>query len=110
MRSTMESSFRARSPYSHPFSLNANGRDPLAGPRGPGATKQKNSLPELWLEEIVLHALDRARDCGREADVVVDVCAGWQSMKAVCRKLGLRYIALDVHGDRNGRASHKKDQ
>ena len=77
------------------------GREPKDGPRGPGATRLKNSLPEMWLEEVLLHALDQARIEGRTADVVVDVCAGWQSLRPVCARLGLRYVALDIHGNRN---------
>ena len=78
-------------------------RDPKLGPRGAGATKAKNSLPEMWLEEIVTHAMQRAEAAGRKADVVVDICAGWQSLRPVCEKLGLRYIALDIAGNRNMR-------
>ena len=83
-------------------------RDPKLGPRGPGATRAKNSLPEMWLEEILTHAIQRAEAAGRDADVVVDICAGWQSLKPVCERLGLRYIALDISGDRN--LKQKKSQ
>ena len=76
-------------------------RDPKLGPRGPGATRAKNSLPEMWLEEVLTHAMQRAEAAGRKADIVVDICAGWQSLKPVCEKLGLRYVALDIAGNRN---------
>ena len=33
--------------------------------------------------------------------VVIDLCAGWQSMRPICDKLGLEYIAVDTEGDRN---------
>ena len=83
-------------------------RDPKLGPHGLGAKKAKNSLPPAWIEEFLLHAMERARSQGRSADIVVDVCSGWQSLKAVCAKLGLRYIALDIFGDRNIRKSARK--
>ena len=43
----------------------------------------------------------RAKREGRKADIVVDLFAGWQSLKPVCEKLGLRYIAADLYGNRN---------
>ena len=77
------------------------GRLPKDGPRGKGAMKAKNSLPPMWIEEILTAAMARAAAQGRSPRTVVDICSGWQSAKAVCSKLGLRYIALDAQGDRN---------
>ena len=50
---------------------------------------------------MLRHAIDRAKQKGRQADIVVDLVAGWQSLKPVCEKLGLRYIAVDLYGNRN---------
>ena len=77
------------------------GRHPRRGPRGIGATKLKNAYPEMWAEEYLRHAMDRAAKAGRQADIVVDIGSGWQSLKPVCQKLGLRYIGMDIQGDRN---------
>ena len=40
--------------------------------------------------------------------IVIDLCSGWQSMRPVCEKLGLDYIAVDIEGDRNVRAMIEK--
>ena len=85
------------------------GRHPKDGPRGPaaGATKAKNSLPVKWLTEMLQAAITKAEQEGCKADVVVDTCAGWQSLKCVCESLGLRYVAIDIYGDRNAKAKSK---
>ena len=69
------------------------------GFRGEGASKMKNAMPQMWTEELLRHALSRSSN-----KVVIDLCAGWQSMRPVCEKLGLVYIAVDIvhiKGDRN---------
>jgi len=71
------------------------GRDPKRGPRGPGATRLKNSLPSTWLAEILKHAVS----LHPEKDIVIDVCAGWQCLRPVCQELGLTYIAIDWLGN-----------
>ena len=73
-------------------------RDPLLGPRGTGAKRKKNSLPPMWIKEFLTHSLKSARP---EQRIVIDLCAGWQSLAPVCAQLGLDYIAVDIHGDRN---------
>ena len=52
----------------------------------------------LWTEEVLRHTMSRSSN-----KVVIDLCAGWQSMKPVCELLGLDYIAVDIEGDRNVR-------
>ena len=73
------------------------GRDPKRGPRGKGAKRLKNSLPSMWLAEVVRHAAAKHP----EKRIVVDVCSGWQCMASVCQELGLQYIGIDLFGNRN---------
>ena len=81
------------------------GRNPNDGPRGKGAKKMKNHIPEEFNREILIHALKTNNDPYR--NVVIDVFAGWQSLKPVCEELGLHYIAVDIKGDRNEQTSKK---
>ena len=71
-------------------------RHPADGFRGEGASKKKNAMAQMWTEEFLRHAMSRSPN-----KVVIDLCAGWQSMRPVCEKLGLDYIAVDIEGDRN---------
>ena len=71
-------------------------RHPADGFRGIGAARQKNAMPEAWTEEFLQHAMK-----SRPQRTVIDLCAGWQSMRPICEKLGLNYIAVDIEGDRN---------
>ena len=73
-------------------------RNPIDGFRGEGAFRQKNAMPEAWTEEFLRHAMQE-----RPQRTVIDLCAGWQSMRPVCEKLGLNYVAVDIEGDRNVR-------
>ena len=56
----------------------------------------KNAMPQMWTEGFLRHAMSRSSN-----KVVIDLCAGWQSMRPVCEKLGLEYITVDIEGDRN---------
>ena len=58
----------------------------------------KTAMPQMALltEEFLRHAMGRSSN-----KVVIDLCAGWQSMRPVCDKLGLEHIAVDIEGDRN---------
>ena len=71
-------------------------RHPADGFRGIGAARQKNAMHEAWTEEFLRHAME-----SRPQRTVIDLCAGWQSMRRICEKLGLNYIAVDIEGDRN---------
>ena len=73
-------------------------RNPADGFRGEGAFRQKNAMPEAWTEEFLTQCHAMQSQPGR---TVIELCAGWQSMRPVCEKLGLNYIAVDIEGDRN---------
>lgn len=73
--------------------------EPIRGPRGAGHTKEKNALPAELLEEVLVQAKRERGEVG--ADVIIDLCAGFQSWRPVAAKHGFRYVAVDVMGDRN---------
>ena len=62
----------------------------------------KNAVPELLLEEW-MQALVRRRQSHPEQDTILDLCAGYQSLKPFAMKYGFNYIAVDTLGDRNVR-------
>ena len=78
-------------------------RNPADGFTGQGAAKMKNAMPQMWTEEFLQHAMKQS-----SKKIVIDLCSGWQSMRPVCEKLGLDYIAVDIEGDRNVRAMIEK--
>ena len=71
-------------------------RHPADAFRGEGASKKKNAMAQIGTEEYLRHAMSRSPN-----KVVIDLCAGWQSMRPVCEKPGLDYIAVDIEGGRN---------
>ena len=75
-------------------------QEPERGPRGFGANKLKNSVPDglcsEWMDLLVAN-----RKLHPEQDTVIDLCAGYQHMKDWCLKNGFNYIAIDMLGDRN---------
>ena len=73
-------------------------RQPCDGPRGQGALREKNAYPLQWSIEILKAALAEQKGNGK---VVIDLFSGWQSLRKACEELGLRYIGIDIMGDRN---------
>ena len=71
-------------------------QEPIRGPRGPGANKLKNAVPDLLCEEWMQYVQVHTR-----GDCIIDLCAGYQSLKPFALKYGFNYIAVDVLGDRN---------
>ena len=71
-------------------------QEPIRGPRGPGANKLKNAVPEPLCEEWMQFVRTHCK-----GDCVIDLCAGYQSLKPFALKYGFNYIAVDVLGDRN---------
>ena len=71
-------------------------QEPIRGPRGPGANKLKNAVPDLlcdeWIQYVQAHT---------HGNCIIDLCAGYQSLKPFALKYGFNYIAVDVLGDRN---------
>ena len=70
-------------------------------PKGSGAVELINSLPANLVEEWLLTMRRYNEQQGRHnCNVVIDLCAGWQSIKPVAARLGFHYIAVDIKGDR----------
>ena len=67
-------------------------RDPKDGFTGAGAMRMKNAMPSIWMDEF-LTAVEESSN----RRVVIDLCAGWQSLRPVCEKPGLEYVAVDKH-------------
>ena len=71
-------------------------QEPIRGPRGPGANKLKNAVPDKlcddWLQYVKANT---------HGNTIIDLCAGYQSLKPFALKHGFNYIAVDVLGDRN---------
>lgn len=76
--------------------------DPERGPRGAGATQASCGIPEKLVTEI-LGALSEFEDL--KGKVVVDMCAGFQSLKEPVLKAGARYVAVDIAGERKSKVA-----
>ena len=71
---------------------------PQRGPRGAAHASDKCGMPRELLQEILRAA------CGDDditGKVVLDLCAGFQSMREVVESKGARYLAVDLEGARN---------
>ena len=73
--------------------------EPYRKPRGKGQGKEKNLIPALLLEEVLLASSPSTQKL--QGKVVIDLCSGFQSWKPVAQKFGCKYIAIDILGDRN---------
>ena len=71
--------------------------EPIENVRGEGATKVINHIPAPLCNEILKVARSRAKanPTGRRP-VLLDLCAGWGSMKEAALELGFHYVAVDV--------------
>lgn len=74
-------------------------QDPRDGLRGKGAKRVLNSLPPTLTEEILHASLHRWKLKGNRPlgkPVLLDLCAGYGSMRATAEKLGYTYVAVDI--------------
>jgi len=75
-------------------------QEPIRGPRGPGANKLLNSIPDKltqeWMDSMVKRRIDQP-----DQNTIIDLCAGYQSIKQWALDNGFNYIAVDIMGDRN---------
>ena len=71
--------------------------DPERGPRGAGAAQMTCGMPQQLIIEILKAVKATAQVSGK---VVVDLCAGFQSLREEVEKAGARYIAVDIKGRR----------
>ena len=81
--------------YRHKYGL---AQEPIRGCRGKGATRFKNSIPPAlckeWMKAVV-------KDSAPGQHTIIDLCAGFQSLKPYAIANGFNYVAVDVLGDRN---------
>ena len=71
--------------------------DPQRGPRGTNATKMTCGIPEKLIVEL-LTAINEVETI--EDKVVLDLCAGFQSLREQVIKMGAKYVSVDVMGAR----------
>ena len=64
----------------------------------PHITQQKNSVPKLLQEEIITAALSASAGSanGVVRIVVIDLFAGYGSLRTVVKEHGLHYVAVDI--------------
>ena len=63
------------------------------GPTGPGIERQKDAVPQLLQQEILAAAIKHSPDTKRI--YVLDVFAGYGSMRLAAKEMGLHYIGVD---------------
>ena len=64
------------------------------GPTGTGIEQQKNAVPPMLLEEILTAVKSQRTDSGRTW--VIDLFAGYGSLREVAKTMGLNYLAVDI--------------
>ena len=76
--------------YVHDYAMSV---DPKRFPQGKGATARKNAMPRMLLDEVLEAA---ERDGTSKQRVVIDLCAGYRSMKEAVWAHGLIYVPVDI--------------
>ena len=71
--------------------------DPQRGPRGAGATQMTCGIPDKLITEILEAVKETVELKGK---VVLDLCAGFQSIRKAVLEAGAKYVAVDVMGKR----------
>ena len=71
--------------------------DPHKGPRGPGAAQMTCGMPTMLIQEILKAVAETDSLKGK---VVLDLCAGFQSIRQSVLDAGARYVAVDIQGPR----------
>jgi hypothetical protein len=83
--------------FNHYYGL---AQEPIRGPRGVGANKLKNAVPDMLMQEWMASMI-RRRKHFPDQNTIVDLCAGYQSLKPWVLANGFNYVAVDILGDRN---------
>ena len=76
--------------YQHFHALSV---EPHRAVQGKGATAMRNAMPKHLLGEVLRSALMEASP---QQNVVIDLCAGYRSLQAVCQAEGLMYVSVDI--------------
>ena len=69
--------------------------DPNRGPRGKGSQQMTCGMPKQLIVEILNAIKQTAQVSGK---VVLDLCAGFQSLREAVVEAGARYVAVDIQG------------
>ena len=85
-----ESGEKTEKGYRHYFAL---GVEPERELQGPGVTARRNHMPKMLLKEVMRAAQVGA---GEQRRVVIDLCAGYRSLKGICEAEGLIYVPVDI--------------
>ena len=64
------------------------------GPTGSGIEQQKNAVPPMLLDEILSAVKSQRTDSKRTW--IIDLFAGYGSLRAVAKAQGLNYLAVDM--------------
>ena len=64
------------------------------GPTGTGIEQQKNAVPPMLLEEILAAVKSQRADSKRTW--VIDLFAGYGSLREVAKTMGLNYLEVDI--------------
>ena len=79
--------------------------DPQRGPRGAGSAKMTCGMPQQLIKELLRTVAETAQISGK---VVVDLCAGFQSLKAEVLAAGAKYVAVDLSGERTVKSTKQR--
>ena len=77
------------------------GRQHALGYTGKGAVAKKNAVPHKMLTEWLRAAVKAHSTINTNRGVVIDLCAGWQSMRGPALGEGYDYVAVDIVGRRD---------
>ena len=61
--------------------------------QGPGVAARRNHMPQMLLKEVIRAAQAGTRP---ECRVVIDLCAGYRSLRGICQDEGLIYVPVDI--------------
>ena len=76
--------------YRHHYALAV---EPEREKQGAGVTARRNHMPAQLLQEILRTAQQGSRPHQR---IVIDLCAGYQSLRTTCEEEGLIYVPVDI--------------
>jgi len=79
--------------------------DPQRGPRGSQAAQMTCGMPTRLITEILSAVAEMVPLQGK---AVVDLCAGFQSMREAVLATGATYVAVDVEGKRVSKGQHTR--
>ena len=80
--------------FGHYMALSCDAKKAI---RGPGATSKRCMMPQVMLMEVMEQV---RQEVGESKKAVLDICAGFQSLKEAAMQKGFDYVAVDIKGER----------